>query len=232
MTTELSEAQRELADARREREELDTLINGLEEQVRDGEAVQAERELTAQYGLARLATLRQEAAERRVKGAEAEALRERQEAAVQAAREELGAASLDVVAHRYGAALAALDDLASVCAARDAAITRYREEFEALGLSGHVLAGPPQVVVQVDGEQYRAGDCQVDVMVLRVVDRLARARKLRQVTRSVGASTSYHPVELILTGLPREAARDIEASTSLAGPLLEAARAAHGGAEL
>jgi hypothetical protein len=62
-TEELTQAQRELNDARREREELDGLISGLEEQVRAGEASDAEQQLAERYSLQKLAQLRQQAAE-------------------------------------------------------------------------------------------------------------------------------------------------------------------------
>lgn len=227
MSQELSEAQAGLDDAKRQRQEAASLIEALEERVRDGDEEVAALELGQRHGLLRLATLQQERAEKQVKAAEAQALEGQRSEALEAARADLGTVSMRVVAERYGVALAALDDLAAVCDAREAAILRHRDVFVRLGMAGNILSNqPPQVVVQVDGEQFLSGGCQAESLAARVVGRLCRLRSFRQLSRATNSFSGYHPAELILTGMPREQARTVEETTGLAGPLLKAAHAA------
>ncbi|GAB3169815.1 hypothetical protein [Streptomyces incanus] len=226
MSEGLIEAQAGLDDAKRQRREAVSLVEALEERVREGNEEVAALELGQQHGLLRLASLQQERAEKQLRAAEAQALEDERRRALDAARADLAAGSVAVIAQKYGAALVALDDLAAVCDAREAAIVRHREVFERLGMKGNVLAGPPQVVVQVDGERFVAGDCQAESMVTRVVGRLSRVRAFRQLSRLSSNFMGYHEVELVLTGLPRAEARSVEETTGLAQPLVVAARAA------
>jgi hypothetical protein len=70
----------QLADARAELTELQNLIDGLEEKVRDGDETDTAMKLGEAYGLRRLAQLRQEAAERKAARAEEQRrLQEKQE---------------------------------------------------------------------------------------------------------------------------------------------------------
>ncbi|MGW6288830.1 hypothetical protein [Streptomyces sp. NPDC055107] len=138
MTTELSEAQRELADNRAEIAELQGLIDGLEEKVRDGEAVEEAQQLGEKYGVLRVAQLRKEAVERKLKVAEAAALREQQDAAVRAAREELEALGPEKLAEACAEALRAIERVQQLGDARQAAVTRHGRAFLDLGMRDRI----------------------------------------------------------------------------------------------
>ncbi|MEU3435459.1 hypothetical protein [Streptomyces sp. NPDC006863] len=155
MTTELSEAQRELADNRAEIAELQGLIDGLEKRVRDGEAAEEAQQLAERYGLKRLAELRREAAEQKVKRAEAAELRERQETAVRAAAEELEALSPERLAEACEEALRAIERVQQLGDARQAAAVRHAQAFLDLGIRDRIRhQDGGWVVFEVDGVKY------------------------------------------------------------------------------
>lgn len=155
MSPELTEAQRQLADAQAEKAELDGLIQGLEQQVLDGQAEETERELTEQYGLARLAKLRQEAAERRVKDATAAEVQERRQAALAAAREELEGLGPERLAEACEAALKAIERVQQLGDARQAAVERHAAVFLDLGMNDRIRHQDSSwVVFEVDGVRY------------------------------------------------------------------------------
>jgi hypothetical protein len=153
--TDTTEAQRELLDARRERAEIDGLIAGLEDQVRAGEAEEAERDLGEKYSLQRLALLRQEAAERRVKEAELAAVEERRNAALAAAGAELESLSPDVLAEACEEALQAIEKVQRLGDTRQAAIARHAQTFLDLGLRDRIRHQDASwVVFEVDGVRF------------------------------------------------------------------------------
>ncbi|MEV4043154.1 hypothetical protein [Streptomyces sp. NPDC049744] len=230
MTTDLGGAQRELEDARRERAELDELIGALEGQVRDGEAADAARELTAQYGLQRLAQLRAEAAEQRVRDAEAAELAGRRELALAEAERALGAVSGSVLAGKYAAALAALDDLTVVCKERDEATRRHLGVFRELGMTEQVVVDEPhQQIIEVGRERFEVGMWTPERIVTRVVGRLAVGHRLRELMASTRGFGGVHDLDVAVSGLPVREARDAEAAGRLPGVLLRAVR--RGGGE-
>jgi hypothetical protein len=225
MTTDLSGAQRELDDARRERAELDELIEGLEGQVRAGEASEAEQQLAERYSLARLAQLRQEAAEQRVRDAEAAELAGRRDAALQEAQAALGAVSGAVLAEKYAAALAALDDLAAACKQRDESTRRHLAVFRELGMAEQIVADQPhQQIIEVGEERFEVGTWTADRIVTRAVGRVAAAHGLRTLLGGMGRFGGVHALEVAVSGLPVRDARDAEAAGRLPGVLLRAVR--------
>lgn len=138
MTTELSEAQRELADNRAEIAELQGLIDGLEEKVRDGEAVEEAQQLGEKYGVLRVAQLRKEAVERKLKRAEAAELRERQEKAERAARGELESLGPERLAEACEEALRAIERVQQLGDARQAAVVRHAKAFADLEMRDRI----------------------------------------------------------------------------------------------
>jgi hypothetical protein len=131
--------QEQLADARAELDELQGLIDGLEEQVREGDDREAEMELGRQYGLKRLAELRREAAERRASKAVAEEKARRRleaEAAAQADLEQLG---VDRLASALDTAVQALADLKALGDARQAALERHARAYVDLGMKDRIV---------------------------------------------------------------------------------------------
>ncbi|MFE7648676.1 hypothetical protein [Streptomyces phaeoluteigriseus] len=177
MTTEMTEAQRELEDARREREELDSLIEGLEAQVRAGETVAAERQLAERYGVQRLARLRQEAAEQRVRDAEAAALAERRRQAEAAAQADLEILGVDRLAEALGVAVNALAELQRLGDARQAALDRHARAFLDLGMDGKIRhRDGGWVVFEAGGERYdtRQDGCKGARLVELAREELAR----------------------------------------------------------
>lgn len=125
----LTEAQQELADTKEEIAELQALINGLEEQVRNGEEVAEARAAGEQYGVLRVAQVRQEAAELKLKRAEAAERRERREAAVRAAAEELESLGPERLAEACEEALRAIERVQQLGDARQAAVVRHAKAF-------------------------------------------------------------------------------------------------------
>ncbi|MEV7125879.1 hypothetical protein [Streptomyces sp. NPDC093260] len=132
------EARAQLEDARREKAELDELIAGLEQQVREGDETEAQRALAERYGLQRLAQLRADAAEERVRQAEAAALEERRREAEAAAAADLEILSVDRIADALTAAVDALAELQRLGDARQAAIERHAKTFVELGMSDRI----------------------------------------------------------------------------------------------
>jgi hypothetical protein len=176
-TEELTQAQRELNDARREREELDGLISGLEEQVRAGEASDAEQQLAERYSLQKLAQLRQQAAERRVRDAEAAALTERRRQAEAAAQADLEILGVDRLAAALDAAVNALGELQRLGDARQDALRRHAATFVELGMDDKIVhRDGGWVVFEAGGERYDTqGDgCQGQRLVQLAGEELAR----------------------------------------------------------
>lgn len=227
MSEELADARARLEDAQRQKDEADALIEALEQQVVDGQDEVVVLEAGQQYGMQRLAELQRQRAQKQVQAAEAAALEERRGQALAAAGADLSGFSMEVIAQKYGAALAALDDLAAACDAREAAIVRHRVVFEQLGMDGSIPANTPhQRIIEVSGERFEEGACKAELMASRVVARLSRVRSFRQLIKASNIAGGYHQAELILTGLSRERARLVEESSGLAAPLVEAAHAA------
>ncbi|MFD3525061.1 hypothetical protein [Streptomyces sp. NPDC058653] len=203
MTTELTEAQRQLADAQKEKAELDGLIQGLEKQVLAGEAEETERELTEQYGLARLAKLRQEAAERRVKDAAAAEVQERRQAALVAARKELERLAPERLAEACEAALEAIERVQQLGDARQAAVERHAAVFLDLGMSGRILHQDSSwVVFEVDGVRYDTRQDSLDGRRLLAVIEGERVRRAQIPGRLAKGFTppapEAHPVAQLL----------------------------------
>ncbi|MGW6462584.1 hypothetical protein [Streptomyces rubiginosohelvolus] len=224
MTTELSEAQRELADNRAEIAELQGLIDGLEERVREGEAAEEAQQLGEQYGLKRLAELRQEAAERKLAKAEtAEEARRRGEAE-EAARADLTAASDEVIADKFMAALAALDDLAEVCVRRETAVRTHLKAFVELGMPNVVANENPQFIIRVDGTKFEVGERKAQDLVSRAINRVFLVRGLSGAPR-IGIGSS--PVERLVAarvGVGEQEAREQSDTSGFAELLVSAAR--------
>ena len=124
----------QLADARAELGELQGLIDGLEAKVRDGDETDAEMELGRQYGLKRLATLRRDAAERRVAKAEAVRLEQRRAEAAAEAEADLGRLGVDRMAVALDAVVEALAGLKQLGDDRRAAISRHGLAYAELGM--------------------------------------------------------------------------------------------------
>jgi hypothetical protein len=129
----------QLADAHTELDELQGLIDGLEEKVREGDETDAAMELGKQYGLKRLASLRRDAAGRKVARAEAEERAQRRleaEAAAEADLEQLG---VDRLATALDTAVQALADLKSLGDTRRAALERHARAYVELGMTDRIL---------------------------------------------------------------------------------------------
>ncbi|PWS43892.1 hypothetical protein DKT74_14220 [Streptomyces sp. ZEA17I] len=203
MTVELTEAQRELADTKAEIAELQGLIDGLEEQVRNGEAVAEATALGEQYGVLRVAELRQEAAERKLKRAEAAERRERQEAAVRAAAEELEALSPERLAEACEEALQAIERVHRLGDARQAAVVRHAKAFLELGMLDrvHHHAGS-WVVFEVGGVRYDTNQDHLDGgALLTVIEGERHRRTLIPGRRAQGYADpepSSHPMSRLL----------------------------------
>ncbi|MEU7380941.1 hypothetical protein AB0A91_13200 [Streptomyces sp. NPDC042207] len=164
----VSEAREQLEDARRRREEAGALVEALEERVRSGDEEVVAMELGQQYGLARLAELEQERAERRVREAEAEAHRQALDEARRAAGEELSGVSLEVLDGLHRRLLAALDTFVAACQTREAAIGRHAEQLKQLG-DRHLWidTNGAGVALRVGEELYRDGEFEADKLVRR-----------------------------------------------------------------
>ncbi|WP_329220283.1 hypothetical protein [Streptomyces microflavus] len=224
MTTELTVAQQELADTKAEIAELQGLIDGLEEQVREGEAAEEAQQLGEKYGVLRVAQLRQEAAERKLAKAEAAELARRRAAAEAAARADMVELSDAALAVKYAAALAALDDLAAVCVRREDAMREHLAVFADLGMKNVIANAPPQHIFALDGEKFEVGTRRPQDLVTRATAHVFRVRALRDAPRIGG---SAHPVERVLTawaGMSERETKAADVSGSLAGRLVEAAR--------
>ncbi|MET8377444.1 hypothetical protein [Streptomyces microflavus] len=224
MTTELSSAQRELADTRAEIAEMQGVIDTLEEQVREGEAAEEAQQLAERYGLKRLAELRQEAAERKLAKAEAAELARRRGEAEAAARVDMVELSDAALAAKYAAALAALDDLAEVCVRREDAMREHLRTFAELGMENVIANAPPQHIFTLGGELFEVGTRRPQDLVTRATAHVFRVRGLRDAPRIGG---SAHPVERVLTaaaGMSERQVKEADVSGNLAGRLVEAAR--------
>ncbi|MFD3640683.1 hypothetical protein [Streptomyces griseus] len=224
MTTELSKAQQELADNRAEIAELQGLIDGLEEKVRNGEEAEEAQQLGEQYGLKRLAELRQEAAERKLAKAEAAEAARRRGEAEDAARADLGAASDEVIADRFVAAMAALDALAGVCVQRETAVRTHLKAFVELGMPNVVANENPQFIIRVDATKFEVGERKAQDLVSRVINRVYAVRGLSGAPR-IGIGSS--PVERLVAarvGVGEQEAREQADTSGFAELLVSAAR--------
>ncbi|MFH9768463.1 hypothetical protein ACH4N4_19460 [Streptomyces microflavus] len=224
MTAELSEAQRELADNRAEIAELQGVIDGLEAQVRDGEATAEAQQLGERYGVLRVAQLRQEAAERKLAKAEAAELARRRGAAEEAARADMVELSDAALAVKYAAALAALDDLAEVCVRREDAMLGHLKTFADLKMTNVVANAPPQHIFALDGELFEVGTRRPQDLVTRATAHVFRVRGVRDAPRIGG---SAHPVERVLTaaaGMSERQVKEADVSGNLASRLVAVAR--------
>ncbi|MFC8724306.1 hypothetical protein [Streptomyces bacillaris] len=224
MTTELTEAQRELADTKAEIAELQALIDGLEEKVREGEEAEEAQQLGEQYGLKRLAELRREAAERKLAKAEAADLARRRGEAEAAARADMVELSDAALAVKYAAAVAALDDLAAVCVRREDAMRGHLKAFVELGMENVIANAPPQHIFALDGELFEVGTRRPQDLVTRATAHVFRVRALRDAPR---IGDRAHPVERVLAaaaGMSEQETKAAGESGALAGRLVEAAR--------
>lgn len=211
MTQELTEAQRELADARREREELDQLIGGLEAQVREGEAAEAEQQLAEEYSVRRLAELRAEAAEQRVRAAEAAALKERRREAEAAAQADLEILSVGRLAEALTAAVSALEELKRMGDARQAALERHARAFLELGMDDKIRHKDGRwVVFEAGGVKYdtmQDGCGGARLIELAGEELTRRAQAARQQGQGFGPPAPLpHPVTRHLAKTEEEAA--------------------------
>ncbi|MFJ3088923.1 hypothetical protein [Streptomyces sp. NPDC086838] len=174
----LSAAQQELADTRAEIAELQGLINGLEEQVREGEAVDEAQQLGERYGVLRVAQLRQEAAQRKLAKAEAAELQDRRQEAVRAAGEELGALSPERLAAACEEALGVIDRLQQLGDARQEAIQRHAKVFLELGMQDRIRhRDGAWVVFEVDGARYDTRQDHLDGRALLAAVEAERYRR-------------------------------------------------------
>lgn len=201
--SELTEARAQLDDARREKTELDDLIAGLERQVVDGESEEAEQRLGEQYSLERLARMRQQAAQKRVERAEALELQERRQAAVQAAREELGALAPERLAEACEEALEVIDRVCRLGDARQAAIVRHAQAFVDLGMKGHIRHQDHSwVAFEVDGVKFdNRQDCYGGRALLAAIEGERHRRTLIPARRAKGFTApepSSHPMAKLL----------------------------------
>ncbi|MYX15441.1 hypothetical protein GTY67_18960 [Streptomyces sp. SID8374] len=224
----LAEAQRELADTRAEIAELQGLIDGLEEKVRNGEEAEEAQLLGEQYGLKRLAELRQEAAERKLAKAEAAEEARRRGEAEEAARADLGAASDEVIADRFVAAVAALDALAEVCVQRETAVRTHLKAFAALDMPNVVANENPQFIIRVGDSKFEVGERKAQELVSRAINRVYAVRGLSGAPR-IGIGSS--PVERLVAarvGVGEQQAREKTDTSAFAELLVSAARQGEG----
>ncbi|MFE7229882.1 hypothetical protein ACFVAF_04240 [Streptomyces sp. NPDC057596] len=195
MSTDLEAARAQLADARREKEEVDGLIDALEERVRSGQEQVNAQQLGEKYGLQRLAELQQERAERRVEAAEAEARRQALAEARKVAADELSAVSTEALDVLHRKALVALDDFVSACQAREQAIGRHADQLKQLGdRQIWVDTNSSDVAVRVGGELYRLGAFLPEAMAVRAVGAVLVARADRWHGFKVGRPDK-HPLD-------------------------------------
>ncbi|MFE4408359.1 hypothetical protein [Streptomyces sp. NPDC056821] len=150
-TTSLADARAQLADANREKTEIEGRISALEAQVRAGDEQAAEQQLVEQYAQQRLAQLRQEAAEQRVREAEAAELAEKRREAEAAAQADLEALSVPVLAAAFEDAVRALDRLQQLGDARQAAIERHARVFVELEMRDRIRHKEGSWIVFVAG---------------------------------------------------------------------------------
>ncbi|MFI8303693.1 hypothetical protein ACIF80_09610 [Streptomyces sp. NPDC085927] len=186
-TTPLADAQAQLEDAQRVKEEIEARIADLEAQVHAGAAETAERQLAEEYAQRRLAELRAEAAAAKVRRAEAAALEERRRAAVAAAVADFEILSHARLAEALEAAVKALEELKRLGDARQAAVERHATAFVELGMDGHIVhQDGGWVVFTAGGDRYdnRSDRCEGATLVglaTGELDRRAQAvRRLEQ----------------------------------------------------
>ncbi|MFF3891803.1 hypothetical protein ACFYY3_01085 [Streptomyces sp. NPDC001812] len=206
---ELSEARGQLEDAQREKTELDALIQGLEEQVREGNEHQAVEELGRQWSVRRLVELRQEAAERRL--LEAEALeRERQ------LREKVAAAEADLTqltpaqfAPAFDEAVSALEKLAAMGAAYQEAVNRHARALVDAG-SDHVAFHQEGVftALRFGGHEFRTSDSYMTPAALLKLVQDERARRAQLPDR---LAKGFAPLEPLPHPVTRHIAEQAEA---------------------
>jgi hypothetical protein len=184
----------QLADAKAELDELQDLIDGLENRVRDGEETEATMELGRQYGLKRLASLRREAAERKVARAEAEQRAQRRleaEAAAQADLEQLG---VDRLAAALDAAVRALSELKRLGDARQAAVERHGQAYVDLAMTDRIVHRDGRWIrYEVAGSVYDTNQdrCQGDALVQMAIHEMDR----RLVQTPARVSKGFPPPE-------------------------------------
>lgn len=183
----------QLADARAELGELQGLIDGLEEKVRAGEETDAEMELGRQYGLKRLATLRRDAAERRVAKAEAERLRQQRAEAEAAAAADLGQLGIDRMATALDAVVEALAGLKQLGDDRRAAINRHGQAYVELGMTDRIRhQDGGWVAFEVAGQVY---DTQQDPCGGEALLALAQRELKRRESIPARVARGYTPPE-------------------------------------
>ncbi|MFD3972943.1 hypothetical protein [Streptomyces cyaneofuscatus] len=222
--SELTAAQQELADTRAEIAEMQGVIDVLEERVREGEEAEEAQQIAERYGLKRLAELRQEAAERKLAKAEAAEAARRRGEAEEAARADLGAASDEVIADKFMAAVAALDALAEVCVQRETAVRTHLKAFVELDMPNVIANENPQFIIRVDGTKFEVGERKAQELVSRAINRVYAVRGLSGAPR-IGIGSS--PVERLVAarvGVGEPEAREQSDTTGFAELLVSAAR--------
>ncbi|PZH20150.1 hypothetical protein C1I97_01610 [Streptomyces sp. NTH33] len=196
---ELSEAQRELADARREKTQLDERIAALEAQVRAGDEQAAEQQLVEQYAQQRLAQLRQEAAEQRVREAAAAELGQKRREAEAAAQADLEALGMPALAEALEDAVRALDRLQRLGDARQHAIVKHAKAFVELEMRDRIVhKDGGWIVFEAGGVKFDTNQdhCQGANLVKLATGELDRRRQsARQIEQGYGPLEPFpHPV--------------------------------------
>ncbi|WP_086560131.1 hypothetical protein [Streptomyces africanus] len=182
----------QLADARAELDELQGLIDGLEDQVREGDEREAQMRLGEAFGLKRLASLRREAAERKVARAEEQRReQERQETETLAATELL-AVSLPRVAELYRQASEAVNALLDVCEVRERAVHDYGQKLHELGSEHLLYRGEGRTVLAFAGETFENHHFSPRMMLALLFEQTRRARKISDMNSRTTPDT--HPV--------------------------------------
>ncbi|ARI54576.1 hypothetical protein A6E92_22195 [Streptomyces sp. S8] len=226
----LTEAQRELADTRAEIAEMQGVIDVLEKKVREGEEAEEAQQLGEKYGVLRVAQLQQERAEKRLKEAEAAEEARRRGVAEEAARVDLGAASDEVIADKFMAALAALDALAEVCVQRETVVRDHLKAFVELDMPNVIANTNPQFIFRLDGTKFEVGERKAQELVSRAINRVYLVRGLSGAPR-IGIGSS--PVERLVAarvGVGEQQAREQSDTSAFAELLVSAARGGKKGA--
>ncbi|MFT9670516.1 hypothetical protein ACMZ5F_11385 [Streptomyces rhizosphaericola] len=226
----LTEAQRELADTRAEIAEMQGVIDVLEKKVREGEEAEEAQQLGEKYGVLRVAQLQQERAEKRLKEAEAAEKARRRGVAEEAARVDLGAASDEVIADKFMAALAALDALAEVCVQRETVVRDHLKAFVELDMPNVIANTNPQFIFRLDGTKFEVGERKAQELVSRAINRVYLVRGLSGAPR-IGIGSS--PVERLVAarvGVGEQQAREQSDTSAFAELLVSAARGGKKGA--
>ncbi|MEV5611498.1 hypothetical protein [Streptomyces sp. NPDC052225] len=188
MSEQMTAAQAQLEDARRQKAEADDLIAALEERVQSGGEEVTALEMGERYGVQRLAALQQRRAEQLVADAEAADLERRRQEAEETARQELEALSPEVLADACEAALKAIDEVQRLAADRQAATRRHADTFIDLGMSDRIVhRDGGWVVFEAGGGRYDTHENHfTERALLAVIEGERNRRKLIPGRRAKG----------------------------------------------